>query len=110
AEIPARRPMRLLNVPPVGSGPVSANEGVGVPVAVIMNDPIAPAVNAAAFALVMMGATPVETTDEPQIDPVHARIVVDAVAVAYATPAFVASFVRLRAALFEELHVTDASC
>jgi hypothetical protein len=44
------------NVTPVGSVPASAREGVGTPVAVTVNVPAAPTVNAVLLALVNAGA------------------------------------------------------
>jgi hypothetical protein len=44
-----------LNVTPLGSVPVSFNDGVGVPVVVTVNVPATPAANVALFALVMTG-------------------------------------------------------
>jgi hypothetical protein len=44
-----------LNVTPLGSVPVSVNDGVGVPVVVTVNVPVTPAANVVLFALVMTG-------------------------------------------------------
>jgi hypothetical protein len=44
-----------LNAMPLGSVPVSVNDGVGVPVVVTVNVPATPAANVALFALVMTG-------------------------------------------------------
>jgi hypothetical protein len=72
AGVPASTPVEVSNDIPLGSAPVSTKVGVGLPVAVTVNDPNAPAVNTALFALVMTGAASVTTTAEPQIEPAHA--------------------------------------
>jgi hypothetical protein len=59
----------LWNVTPLGSVPVSAYEGVGVPVVVIAKLPAVPAVNVALLALLIAGC--VEPLSEP---PVNVRI------------------------------------
>ena len=45
----------LLNVIPLGSGPLYANVGVGAPVAVTMNEPAIPTAKVVLFALVICG-------------------------------------------------------
>ena len=77
AGVPASRPVEVLNVRPVGRVPLSTKTGVGDPVAVTVNDPKAPTVNAVLFGLVMTGAAAVPTTAEPHIVPAHALIVAD---------------------------------
>src|SRR5579871_5606679 len=56
AGVPLRTPVLVLKVTPLGSVPDSLSVGVGEPVAVTVNVPADPAVNAALFALVMLGA------------------------------------------------------
>jgi hypothetical protein len=45
-----------LNVTPLGSAPVSLNDGMGAPVAVTVNVPAVPTVNVVLLALVIPGA------------------------------------------------------
>ena len=46
----------LVNVTPEGSAPVRTSVGVGEPVVVTLNNPLAPTVNVVALALVIAGA------------------------------------------------------
>jgi hypothetical protein len=58
--VPANVPVPLwlsTNVTPLGSAPVSVKVGVGVPVVVTENVPVAPAVKVVLLALVITGAT-----------------------------------------------------
>ena len=72
AGVPDNTPVEVSNDIPLGSVPVSTKVGVGLPVAVTVNDPNAPAVSVALFPLVMTGAVFVTTTAEPQIEPAQA--------------------------------------
>ena len=54
--LPARTPVNVLNVTPVGNAPVSVKVGAGKPLAVTVNVLDAPAVNVALSALVISGA------------------------------------------------------
>src|ERR1035437_3921607 len=81
--VPLRTP--ALNVTPVGSAPDSVMPGVGVPVAVTVNEPTVPLVKVALFALVMtiagavtvpengtssgLGLAVLATVSEPTMDP-----------------------------------------
>ena len=56
AGVPLNIFVMVLNETPVGSAPDSLILGVGVPVAVTVNDPAAPTVNVVPFALVIAGA------------------------------------------------------
>jgi hypothetical protein len=53
--VPERIPVVPLNVTPFGSVPLTLPVGAGVPVAIAVNDPGAPSVNTALFALVIAG-------------------------------------------------------
>jgi len=55
--VPLSAPVAALKLTPAGSAPVSLSVGEGVPVAVTVNEPKAPTVNVALFALVMAGGT-----------------------------------------------------
>ena len=54
---PLNTPVAGVNVTPVGNVPVIETVGAGDPVAVTVNEPAAPVVNVALFALVIAGAT-----------------------------------------------------
>ncbi len=51
--VPVRTPVPALNVTPVGSAPLSDSAGVGEPVAVTVNVPVAPTTNVVLLALVI---------------------------------------------------------
>jgi len=67
AGVPLSAPVPALNVTPDGSEPVSVRVGVGEPVTVTGNDPAAPTVKVALFALVNAGATLVKAKYSPLV-------------------------------------------
>ena len=111
AGVPPRTPVLVFKVIPLGSAPLSEKVGDGVPVAVTVNDPAVPTVNVALAPLVMYGAGFPLNVVEPQINNVHAVMVVEPVVVStYAAPRLLESFVMPATPVLEELHLAEASC
>ena len=54
--VPLNTPVAVLNVTPLGNGPVSENEGAGKPVAVTVKVPAEATVKVVLFTLVMAAA------------------------------------------------------
>src|SRR5512143_2940669 len=84
------------SVTPLGSEPVKLNVGNGVPVAVTLNEPALPTVNAVLFALEMLGACDTSNVPPALADAMvglHPAPVFEAVTVNGKEPAGVAAVV-----------------